>query len=48
LCSGCKRLRLKTGTWHAGRLAKGRPDVTLGVCPDCVRRLYPSLPRRPR
>lgn len=47
-CSACQKVRLKNGSWVARALPKGRPNVTHGVCPDCVRRLYPSLPPRPQ
>jgi len=47
-CSACQKVRLKNGSWVARALPEGRPNVTHGVCPDCVRRLYPSLRLRPR
>jgi hypothetical protein len=38
--------RLKNGRWYVRTLPKGCPYVTHGICPECMRRLYPSLSRR--
>jgi len=45
LCAGCKRVRLKSRTWHRRPLPSNLAGVSHGVCPECARRLYPQLSR---
>jgi hypothetical protein len=45
LCAGCKRVRLKSRTWHRRPLPSNLAGVSHGVCPECARQLYPQLSR---
>ncbi|MFH1059761.1 MAG: hypothetical protein V1797_13935 [Pseudomonadota bacterium] len=46
ICSSCKRIRDDQGYWHqveAYVRDHSEADFTHGICPDCVRRLYPEV-----
>jgi PAS domain S-box-containing protein len=48
ICSNCKKIRNDQGYWEQveGYIAKhSEADFTHGICPDCVRKLYPELKR---
>jgi glucose-6-phosphate-specific signal transduction histidine kinase len=49
ICSSCKRIRNEQGTWEqleAYVRARTDADFTHGLCPECVRALYPELADR--
>jgi len=46
LCSACKRVRAKNGSWHRRALPKDLLHVTHGICPECAARLYPDIVQR--
>lgn len=50
ICASCKRIRDEEGSWrqveeyvceHSGA------EFSHGICPDCIKRLYPELARSP-
>ena len=46
ICSSCKKIRSEDGSWHhiETYLSKNHKlDFTHGICPDCVRKLYPDI-----
>ncbi len=46
VCSSCKKIRDDQGYWQAVDayiVRQGLGKVTHGICPDCIRKLYPSL-----
>ncbi|MFZ5586992.1 MAG: hypothetical protein ACOZHQ_13815 [Thermodesulfobacteriota bacterium] len=46
ICAACKRIRDDRGYWHqveAYVKAHSAADFTHGICPECVRRLYPEV-----
>jgi hypothetical protein len=45
ICSSCKKIRNNEGSWEqVETYIKRRTDTefTHGICPDCVRQLYPE------
>ncbi len=47
ICSNCKKIRDKTGSWRLLEdYFQKRTDArfTHGICPDCTRELYPDIP----
>lgn len=49
MCSSCKSIRDSSGQWHKVEEfvhAETGSDITHGLCPDCVRELYPAFKRR--
>ena len=45
ICAGCKKIRGEDGQWHyLESYFESRLDVdfTHGLCPDCIKRLYPE------
>lgn len=49
ICANCKKIRDEQGTWHAIETyikAHSEADFTHGVCPDCVRKLYPKIAKQ--
>lgn len=43
MCSGCRRVREDDGSWHALEAYVLRHEpVTHGICPPCMKRLYPE------
>lgn len=46
VCASCKKIRDNQGHWNAvdAYITKhGLGEVSHGLCPDCIRKLYPSL-----
>ena len=46
ICSQCKRIRNEDGTWQDIEVYvhdHSEADFTHGICPDCVRRMYPDI-----
>lgn len=46
ICAGCKKIRDDQGYWSAVDayiINQGLTNVTHGLCPDCVDRLYPEV-----
>jgi hypothetical protein len=46
ICSACKKIRDDKGYWNQIEsyiTTHSEADFTHGICPDCVRRLYPEL-----
>jgi hypothetical protein len=46
ICCACKRLRDRLGHWERVDLApyeRAGAVFTHGICPECVKRLYPDL-----
>lgn len=46
ICSSCKKIRDDRGYWNAVDayiVKQGLGQVSHGICPDCIRRLYPSF-----
>jgi len=46
MCANCKRIRDKHGVWRpVERVVEEKLDVriTHGICPDCLRKLYPEF-----
>ncbi len=46
ICSGCKKIRQDTGFWqHVEEYVRDHSDAEFshGICPDCMKQLYPSL-----
>jgi DNA-binding response OmpR family regulator len=46
LCAGCKNIRLPDGSWQIlEEYIKQNTEAELshGLCPDCIRRLYPAF-----
>jgi two-component system cell cycle response regulator len=52
ICAGCKKIRDdNTGQWHHLETyieKHSEATFTHGLCPDCLRRLYPQLKRKPQ
>ncbi len=49
LCCGCSRLRTENGRWSKYTVrAVDYPDTEFshGICPACLKRLYPFLAKR--
>ena len=49
ICAHCKKVRDDEGYWHQVELyVMKRADVRFshGICPDCVRKLYPEIAER--
>jgi len=45
ICSSCGQVRDKEGNWHTADLCIGEPGqavLTHGLCPACLRKLYPE------
>jgi len=45
ICAGCKKIRDDTGYWNQIETyisQKSRASFSHGMCPDCVKRLYPD------
>lgn len=48
ICSACKKIRDDAGYWNQMEVYvrdHSEAEFTHGICPDCLRRLYPSLMR---
>jgi len=48
ICSNCKRMRDDNGCWHViGQQILENADVqiTHGICPECIKKLYPQFKR---
>ena len=46
ICSSCKKIRNDQGTWEAIEVyirARSNAEFSHGICPECVKRLYPEL-----
>ena len=46
ICAACKNIRDDQGYWHQVEVfvrAHSQADFTHGICPDCMRQLYPGL-----
>ena len=46
MCASCKKVRDEDGVWHDAAsfmIYRSETAVTHGVCPDCMRELYPEL-----
>ena len=46
ICASCKKIRDDDGYWHQVEVyiqAHTEADFSHGVCPDCVKALYPEL-----
>ncbi len=46
ICAHCKKVRDDAGYWHQVEMyVMERADVQFshGICPDCVRKLYPEI-----
>jgi hypothetical protein len=46
ICSSCKRIRDDTGYWHQVEVylhENTDADFTHGLCPGCLKKLYPAL-----
>lgn len=46
ICSGCKKVRDDTGYWQVVELYVSQhteAEFSHGLCPDCLRRLYPAF-----
>jgi CRP-like cAMP-binding protein len=48
ICAGCKKIREKDGSWvpiesYIGR--RSETEFSHGICPECVKRLYPEFYR---
>lgn len=46
ICAGCKKIRNEQEYWdHVENYFKSHLDLdfTHGICPDCIRRLYPDI-----
>lgn len=44
ICANCKKIRDDEGTWHSMEVyvrERSDADFSHGVCPDCMRELYP-------
>ena len=51
ICASCKSVRDDKGFWHkVEKYIRDHSDAQLthGLCPDCVRKLYPELHERGR
>jgi AmiR/NasT family two-component response regulator len=49
ICAACKKIRDDHGYWHeveAYVRAHTEAEFTHGICPDCMRKLYPDYVRR--
>jgi PAS domain S-box-containing protein len=50
ICASCKKIRDDQGYWQQVETyisAHSDADFTHGICPDCVKRLYPDYPAKP-
>ena len=48
ICSNCKKMRDDDGCWHVvGQqiLEKADVQITHGICPECLKKLYPDFKR---
>ncbi len=46
VCSACSRVKITDLVWRpapAGVLSRHVAHLSHGICPDCLRRLYPEL-----
>lgn len=46
VCANCKRIRDDRGYWSAVDtyvVSQGLGEVTHGICPECIRQLYPNI-----
>ena len=46
ICSSCKKIRDDEGYWHQVESyvkAHSEAEFTHGICPDCMRKLYPDV-----
>jgi hypothetical protein len=46
MCSGCKKYKAEDGTWHPIEkylLGSGAPEITHGLCPDCVSKMNEEI-----
>ena len=46
MCSGCKKYKAEDGTWHPIEkylLRSGAPEITHGLCPDCVSKMSEEI-----
>lgn len=49
ICASCKKIRDDEGYWHQVEVyiqSHTEADFSHGTCPDCVRKLYPTLQNR--
>ncbi|MEW6350229.1 MAG: hypothetical protein AB1646_14275 [Thermodesulfobacteriota bacterium] len=50
ICASCKKIRDDEGNWtqlEAYIRDHSQAEFSHGLCPECVKKLYPDLPRRP-
>src|SRR5437667_8045302 len=50
ICASCKKIRDDKGYWQQVETYiadHSEADFTHGICPDCVKRLYPEYPIKP-
>ncbi len=46
ICANCKKIRDDTGYWNSVESyigTRSEAEFTHGICPDCVRELYPEI-----
>ncbi len=46
ICASCKKIRDENGQWHAMEHyihTHSEADFTHGICPECLRKIYPEL-----
>ena len=46
ICAGCKRIRDDAGYWHQVEQyvhEHTEAEFSHGICPDCMRKLYPEF-----
>ena len=49
ICSGCKKIRDDQGSWHQVEVYvhdHSEAEFSHGLCPDCLKRLYPAQAKR--
>jgi hypothetical protein len=49
ICASCKKIKDEQGIWHPLEIyVQSRTEATFshGICPDCVKKLYPHFQRR--
>lgn len=49
ICASCKRIRDDRGDWHQMEnyiRSHSNADFSHGICPECIRRLYPEMADR--
>lgn len=42
-CCNCWRIKNDTGEWINVDLDPETPNISHGICPDCIRELYPEF-----